>query len=208
MINRGKVRRLLISYIKGILAQISEEFIVLECYGMGYQITVPSSWIEQLPPIGTKLTVHTYLQVREDGISLYGFKNPRQKQVYEWLIRVNGVGPKAAMGILSTLEPDDLSLAVLTEDAKMISKAPGIGLKTAKKIILELKDKMKDYDFIEESNTSNLVENDLSIRKETIEAMEALGYSHSEAVTAVKNIEFTKELSVEMAIKLALKAAL
>lgn len=208
MVNRGKVRRLLISYIKGILAQISEEFIVLECYGMGYQIVVPTSWIEQLPPIGTELTVHTYLQVREDGISLYGFKNPKQKQVYEWLIRVNGVGPKAAMGILSTLEPDALSLAILTEDAKMISKAPGIGLKTAKKVILELKDKMKSYDFIEEVNDNSPAENDLSIRKETIEAMEALGYSHSEAVTAVKHIEFTKELSVEMAIKLALKAAL
>ena len=208
MVNRGKVRRLLISYIKGILAQISEEFIVLECYGMGYQIVVPTSWIEQLPPIGKELTVYTYLQVREDGISLYGFKNPKQKQVYEWLIRVNGVGPKAAMGILSTLEPDELSLAVLTEDAKMISKVPGIGLKTAKKVILELKDKMKSYDFIEEVNDSSLVENDLSIRKETIEAMEALGYSHSEAINAVKHIEFTSELSVEMAIKLALKAAL
>lgn len=198
----------MISYIKGILAQISEEFIVLECNGMGYQIAIPSSWLEQLPPIGTEMIVHTYLQVREDGISLYGFKSTRQKQVYEWLIRVNGVGPKAAMGIISTLEPDALSLAILTEDAKMISKAPGIGLKTAKKVILELKDKMKDYDFIEESNNSPSVENDLSIRKETIEAMEALGYSHSEAVNAVKNIEFTKELSVEKAIKLALKAAL
>lgn len=198
----------MISYIKGVLAQISEEFIVLECYGMGYQITVPASWIEQLPPIGTQLIVHTYLQVREDGISLYGFKSPRQKQVYEWLIRVNGVGPKVAMGILSTLDPDALSLAILTEDAKMISKAPGIGLKTAKKVILDLKDKMKDYDFIEESNHNEPVEKDLSVRKETIEAMEALGYSHSEAVNAVKNIEFTKELSVEMAIKLALKAAL
>ena len=198
----------MISYIKGILAQISEAFIVLECNGMGYQIAIPSSWVEQLPPIGSKMTVHTYLQVREDGISLYGFRSPRQKQIYEWLIRVNGVGPKAAMGIISTLEPDALSLAVLTEDAKIISKAPGIGLKTAKKVILELKDKMKDYDFIEESNNNLPLENDLSIRKETIEAMEALGYSHSEAVSAVKNIEFTKELSVEKAIKLALKAAL
>jgi Holliday junction DNA helicase RuvA len=128
------------------------------------------------------------------------------------LISVNGVGPKAAMGILSTLEPDALSLAILTEDAKTISKAPGIGLKTAKKVILELKDKMKDYDFFDsmeqEDETISQTVASSNVRLETIEAMKSLGYSHVEAVKAVKQIKFTEDMSVEKAIKLALKAVL
>jgi Holliday junction DNA helicase RuvA len=202
----------MISYIKGTLVQLNNNSIVLECQGIGYEIFISSSWFDRLPPIDSELVVHTHMQVREDGISLYGFQSPREKSIYEWLISVNGVGPKAAMGILSTLDPDALSLAILTEDAKAIAKAPGIGLKTAKKVILELKDKMKDYDFLdsmeqEEEISSPAVTNG-SVRLETIEAMKALGYSHTEAAKAVKQITFTENLSVEEAIKLALKAVL
>ncbi|KIR02833.1 Holliday junction DNA helicase RuvA [Lachnospiraceae bacterium TWA4] len=200
----------MISYIKGNLVQVQADSIILENGGIGYKIYVTTSWLERLIPPIEDLTVYTYLQVREDGMSLYGFQTQKERFVYDYLIGVNGVGPKAAMGILSVLDPDALSLAILMEDTKAITKAPGIGLKTAKKIILELKDKMKLEDvLVEEQKEVKVVQDvDSKVQLETLEAMKALGYSHSEALKAVKQISFTENMKVEDAIKLALKAVL
>ena len=132
----------MISYIKGPLTAIEEDVIVVEAGGVGMGIHVPLSVLDRLPGIGREVTVYTYFQVREDAMSLYGFLNRQDREMFRQLIGVNGVGPKAALGILSTMTPDDLRMAIVTGDAKAISRAPGIGPKTAQRLILDLKDKV------------------------------------------------------------------
>ena len=132
----------MISYIKGPLTAIEEDVIVVEAGGVGMGIHVPLSVLDRLPGIGREVTVYTYFQVREDAMSLYGFLNRQDRDMFRQLIGVNGVGPKAALGILSTMTPDDLRMAIVTGDAKAISRAPGIGPKTAQRLILDLKDKI------------------------------------------------------------------
>ena len=129
----------MIAYVKGPLIQIEEDRVVVETGGIGLEIRIPFSLFGQLPPIGEEVRLHTYFQVREDGMSLYGFLSRQDKTMFKQLLGVNGVGPKGALGILSVLDPDGLRVAVVSGDAKAIAKAPGIGLKTAQRVILRLK---------------------------------------------------------------------
>src|SRR5690554_1437219 len=131
----------MIGYITGDLTVVSQDSIIIEQAGIGYELTVPSSAINNLPSIGSDVKIYTYLHVREDILALYGFLNHDDLKVFKLLITVSGIGPKAAIGILSALTPDDLRFAILSEDVKAITQAPGVGPKTAKKLILELKDK-------------------------------------------------------------------
>ena len=128
----------MISYVKGILAGVEEDTIVVEAGGLGFGIHVPLSLLEQLPAVGTELTVYTYFQVREDAMTLYGFLARQDREMFGQLIGVNGIGPKAALGILSVLRPDQLRMAIVSGDAKAIAKAPGVGNKTAQRVILDL----------------------------------------------------------------------
>jgi len=128
-----------ISYIKGTLAEKMEGAAVVEAGSIGYRIFMPASALELLGAVGDEVVVYTYFQVREDAMSLYGFLSRQDREMFKQLIGVNGIGPKAALGLLGTLRPDDLRLAILTGDAKAISRAPGIGAKTAQRIILDLK---------------------------------------------------------------------
>ena len=121
----------MISYIKGTLEAVEEDMIIVETGGIGYGIRVPLSLLEELPSLGSPVTIHTYFQVREDSMTLYGFLNRQDREMFKQLISVNGIGPRGALGILSVMRPDDLRTAIVSGDAKAISRAPGIGAETA-----------------------------------------------------------------------------
>lgn len=195
----------MISYLKGILEEILDDNIIVDVGNMGYQVFVCSYTLTQLPKVGEVIKIYTYMAVREDNISLYGFLNKDEIEMFNRLITVSGIGPKVALGILSAMRPQDISMAIIIEDINALSKAPGIGKKTAQRIILDLKDKMKTHSAFD-SNSSNVVTQSTgsSARQEAIEALISLGYSSMEATKAVVNT-YTDGMSTEAAIKLALK---
>jgi len=196
----------MISYIKGELADIFIDSIVIENNGIGYGVNVPMTVIDQMPQAGTKIKVYTYLYTREDVMSLYGFLTKDDLRVFKLLITVSGIGPKGALGILSTITTDELRFAIMANDAKTISKAPGIGKKTAEKLIIELKDKLKLEDAISlEPNTEDILVDDADSRNEAIMALVALGYSQQEAFKAVKAAVITKDMDSGEILKLALR---
>ena len=194
----------MISYIKGELTEILEDAIVVETSGVGYNIMVPASLFRELPPVGRQVKIYTHFQVKEDAMSLYGFFTREDVRIFRMLIGVSGIGPKGALGILSVLTPDDLRFAVLAEDVAAISKAPGVGKKTAQKCIIELKDKLSLQEAVEiklaHNQASSAVEDDP--RDEALQALVALGYSASEAMRAVKTAQGD---TVEDLIRSALK---
>ena len=198
----------MISYVKGALAEKSGDRIVVEAGPVGLGIYVPLSVLEGLPPLGEEVKIYTYLQVREDDLSLYGFLNRQDLDMFRRLIGVNGIGPKGALGILSALSPDDLRLAILTGDAKAISKAPGVGAKTAQRIILDLKDKVSAEEMLasvadtEERTSVPLMQ---EAGREAATALVALGYSNLEASKAVKNVQITEDMDAEAVLRASLK---
>lgn len=204
----------MIAYIRGTLAYIEpeESMAVLETGGIGYRILMSGRDLDLLPAAGEELRLYTYLQVREDAFVLFGFFTREDRKLFQQLLSVNGIGPKAALGVLSALSADDLRFAVLADDAKAIAKAPGIGLKTAQKLILELKDKLS----LEEAFEARLENSqaraaagaapDLSkARNEAVEALTALGYSASDSLKAVRKVEAADGMNVEDILKAALK---
>lgn len=200
----------MISYIKGELTEVLTGIVVLESGQMGFEIRVPGSILSMLPPAGTQMKLYTYMQVREDAVNLFGFLTRDDLDIFKLLLGVNGVGPRAALGILSILSADDLRFAVLSGDVKAISRAPGIGNKTAQKLILELKDKLKLEDAFAKKQ-ENLQRNIASpalggnVKQEAVLALTALGYSNSEALKAVSKITITEDSQVEEVLKAALK---
>ncbi len=200
----------MISFIKGELAEIYEDMIVLENNGIGFNIRVPASLLSELGPVGDIVKVYTYLQVKEDDLSLFGFLTRDDLNVFKMLINVNGIGPKGALAILSTITPDDLRFAVLSDDVRLISSAPGIGAKTAQRLIIELKDKLKLSDAFETALNNNAAKKDksaavMSSRNDAMEALVALGYGSSEALKAVKQVEDAQNKDSETILKEALK---
>lgn len=200
----------MIAYVKGTLQIVNERYIVIETGGIGYMIIVPSSVFERLPAIGTEVTVYTYMAVREDAVTLYGFLNQDDEQMFEKLITVNGIGPKGAVGILSVLTPDELRFAILSDDVKAISKVPGIGAKTAGRLVLELKDKIDLQDASSQKSNNTTAATATSgfgaeVKNETIAALLVLGYSQSEAVKAVNMVAITEDMTVEQVLKMALR---
>ena len=198
-----------ISYVKGSLEERFEDSVVVEAGGIGYRIFVPASVLESLPKIGEIVKIYTYFNVREDAMSLFGFLSRQDLEMFRQLIGVNGVGPKSALGILSALSPDALRMAVISGDAKAISKAPGVGSKTAQRIILDLKDKVKAEDILDgfaEPVSVHTESSDVgAVGKEAIEALTALGYSASEASGVVKKVTITESMTAEDVLKAALK---
>ena len=198
----------MISYVKGALAEKSGDRIVVEAGPVGLGIYVPLSVLEVLPPLGEEVKIYTYLQVREDDLSLYGFLNRQDLDMFRRLIGVNGIGPKGALGILSALSPDDLRLAILTGDAKAISKAPGVGAKTAQRIILDLKEKVSAEEMLasvadtDERTSVPLMQ---EAGREAATALVALGYSNLEASKAVKNVQITEDMDAEAVLRASLK---
>lgn len=200
----------MIAYIKGKVAEILEDRVILESGFMGYNLFMPMASAEGVLRKGDEVKLYTHLHVREDAMQLFGFLTKDDLHTFQLLLGVNGIGPKAALGILSGLTADELRFAVLSEDVKTISKAPGVGKKTAQKLILELKDKMDLQEAFDlKSQHVQEAQGDmadlLDARKEAVEALTALGYSGADALRAVKKVEMTPGMDVETLLKAALK---
>ena len=191
----------MISYIKGELTEVFEDTVVVETNGIGYNIRVPGSVLDRLPSVGSSVRIYTYLYVKEDAMNLFGFLSRDDLSVFKLLLNVSGIGPKGALAILSTIGPDDLRFAVLSEDVKTISSAPGIGAKTAKRLIIELKDKLKLAEVFETALANKekaSSENDVLLaRNEAVEALVALGYASAQAMKAVQQVENAEEKDSE-----------
>ena len=200
----------MIGYIRGILEEADEQSVMIDNHGIGYRIFVPSSAFSGALPIGKEVKIYTYLSVKEDAMQLYGFLTRDDLRMFRMLLGVNGIGPKAGLGILSALTADELRFAVLADDAASIAKAPGIGKKTAQKLILELKDKLNLEDAFEQK-LANQAAGDISAAdtgsqvQEAVQALTALGYPGTEALRAVKKVEGAESMTVEEILKAALK---
>lgn len=197
------------SYIRGILTDIEENLVVIEAGGIGYNIYTTAQTFDYLPSVGEELKLYTYLNVREDAMLLYGFLTKDDLRVFKLLLGVSGIGPKGALAILGVMSTDDLRFAVLADDAKTIAKAPGIGVKTAQRLILELKDKLSLEEAFEQK-LSNEVQKHMpnaqtGIKNDAIAALVALGYSSSDALKTVNAVDIKEEFDVEDVLKAALK---
>lgn len=199
----------MIAFVRGIATDMTENSVIVETGGIGYEIYMTGEGLSQLH-MGEEVKIHTYFQVREDAMQLYGFLKKDDLQMFRLLLGVNGVGPKAAMGVLSGITADELRFAVLSDDVKTLSKAPGIGKKTAQKLILELKDKLKLEDAFElklaHEQEKAEVSGDVSDgRQEAVAALVALGYSSTDALRAVRKVTEVSSDDVEGLLKAALK---
>ena len=197
----------MIAYIAGALVSAGENYIVIDNHGMGYRIFVSGKFLEHIPAYGTQIKVYTHMYIREDELTLYGFHSEEELSVFRILIGISGVGPKVAMAILTALTIQELQLAVISEDAKMISKANGVGTKGASRIILELKDKLKMEDMMDAAYEQSIAQNtqDVNAARDAILALVNLGYSNSEAALAVNKIGDIGQMDTEAILKAALK---
>jgi len=193
--------------LSGRIRHIEDGFFVIECGGVGYLCRASVTTLSQLPPTGSEAFVYTYLNIVQDGIDLYGFFDRAEKDCFLMLNGVSGIGPKAALSILSEFTPDGLALAIASGDTKAITRAKGVGPKAAQRIVLELKDKMAGglasgaYGFGAASGPSIQIKGNAA---EAVAAMSALGYSPSEAAAAIGKLP--QEMPVEEMIKAALRA--
>ena len=209
----------MISYIRGDVLFRNESSVVIDVNGIGYEVFVPYPVLCAMERAqGSQVELYTYLQVKEDGVALFGFADRQDLATFKYLITVNGIGPKGALGIMSYMSTKDLMLAVLAEDAKAIAKAPGIGAKTASKLIIELKDKFKLEDTFDggipaadlgnaQAKAGAAAEPDdlAEIKNEAVQALTALGYSSGEALKAVRSVPAEDGMTVEKLLKAALK---
>lgn len=201
----------MIASVKGKLEGVTTESVIIDVNGLGVEAIVPTTVINLLPKIDENIKLHTYLHVREDVMQLYGFLEKEDLDFFKLLITVNGIGPRAAIAILSSMPTDILTFAILSEDTKTIQKAQGIGAKTAKKLVLELKDKVgiiktpqntgsEIYD-----NSALTIGINSEIKDEAVQVLTALGYSQTEAVKAISTVEMYEEMTSEELVKLSLK---
>ena len=195
----------MVAYIKGSLEEVTSNSIVVESQGIGYEILTYDYVIRKLPSLKSEVKIITYLDVKEDSMRLFGFLSSREKDLFKQLISVSGVGPKGALSILNELGPDNLVAAVIANDSKAISKANGIGAKTAQKVVLELKDKISLEGSIFDQGDASSFDTDSNSVSDAAQALCALGYSNSDALKAIRKIDGAEGKSVEELIKLALK---
>ena len=201
----------MIASVKGKLEGVTTESVIIDVNGLGVEAIVPTTVINLLPKIDENIKLHTYLHVREDAMQLYGFLEKEDLDFFKLLITVNGIGPKAAIAILSSMPTDILTFAIISEDTKTIEKAQGIGSKTAKKLVLELKDKVGIIKIPKNTDSENYDNNVLTIvinseiKDEAVQLLTALGYSQTEAVKAIRTVEISEKMTSEELVKLALK---
>lgn len=192
--------------LNGKLTYVDPTFIVIECGGVGFKCFASTTTITSISTVGTNVNVLTYMSVKEDSIDLYGFATQEELNAFKLLISVSGIGPKAAMAILSVLPPDRLSVAVSSGDVKAIQSAQGVGKKTAERVVLELKDKMVG---IGSAHTNTIVEGIQSVAQsdnaqEAVEVLVSLGFNQSEAASVVGTMD--KSFSVDEMIRKGLKS--
>lgn len=194
----------MIAYIKGVLDTKQNEYIIIDVQGIGYKVFMPTNSIDNLGEIGETVKVYTHYYVREDNISLYGFLTNEELRMFELLLSVSGVGAKSATSMLSEISPSKFALAVITDDVTSLTKIPGVGKKTAARIILELKDKLKTEQALEKNEKIEIQTKEDGKIEEAIAALQVLGYTKREIEKAIEKID-TNELELEEIIKLGLK---
>ncbi len=197
------------AYLNGILADIEEDNCVIDVNDIGYNVQISGQTMSRLPGIGERVKLYTYTNVKEDALQLYGFHSKADLQMFKKCITVSGIGPKGALALLSAMNADDLRFAIISQDVKAISQAPGIGKRTAERLILELKDKLTIDDAmisreIEAYQGGNLVIDDAQ-KKEAAEALVALGYGQTESLKAVNAVEGAESMDAGALLKAALK---
>lgn len=203
----------LIAYVNGIIEYIEEGLCVVDVGGIGMNVFISGSTMDRMPGIGEAVKLYTYTSVKEDSFTLYGFLSRDELSLFKMLITVNGIGPKGGLSILSVMTPDDLRFAIMAGDSKSISAAPGIGKKTAERITLELRDKIKVSEDDMLGNRAAVTMDDLSgdassARDEAVAALVALGYNSTDAMKAVRKVLKADESAAsdtEVLLKLALK---
>ncbi len=203
----------MIAYVNGILESIEEGNAVVDVNGFGINVGISGSTMDRMPGVGEMVKLYTYTNVKEDAFNLFGFLSRDELNLFKMLITVNGIGPKAGLSILSVMTPDDLRFAIMAGDIGAIAKAPGIGKKTAERITLELRDKIKVSEDDMLSGGAVVTGNDITdgsnpARDEAVAALVALGYNSSEAMKAVRKVLATNTEAgddTEKLLKLALK---
>lgn len=197
----------MIAFVRGVLARKTENSAVIDTGGLGFEVFVPLSVLERLPSAGNEVTLYTHLNVKEDEMSLYGFPDRDDLAMFKLLITVSGIGPKGAQSILSALSADDLRFAILSQDVRAIAKAPGVGLKTAQRLVMELKDKVdldEGFSHLAESETTGRAQASSTERSDAVAALTVLGYSGADALRAVSSVN-TEGKSTEEILREALK---
>ena len=199
----------MISFLNGICAEIEPDRVVLDVGGVGYELLISASTFEGLPGIGEPCLLHTYMSVREDAVVLLGFLTREELSFFKRLITVSGIGPKGALSILGAMTVDDLRFAILTGNAAAISRAPGVGKKTAERLVLELKDKLSAEDIPPAAGGGELAMQTGALsgpQEEALEALVSLGYPAAQAQRAVRAaIKENPEADTNALLKLALK---
>ena len=194
----------MIAYVKGNLDTKTNTFVIIDVQGIGYRIFMPAKSIEALGEVGQNVKVYTHYYVREDNISLYGFSSNEELRMFELLISVSGVGAKSAIAMLSEITPSSFALAVISDDVSKLVKIPGVGKKTAARIILELKDKLKTEEAIDKTEELDLAIKDDNKDSEAMAALQVLGYNRKEIEKVFEKMDINN-LQLEEIIKIALK---
>ncbi len=197
------------AYLNGIIADIEEDNCIIDVNDIGYNVQISGQTMTRLPGIGERVKLFTYTNVKEDALQLYGFLSKADLEMFKKCITVSGIGPKGALGLLSAMDADDLRFAIISQDVKAISKAPGIGKRTAERLILELKDKLAiDDTMIDKEitayNGGNIAIDDAQ-KKEAVEALVALGYGQTESLKAVNAVPGGENMDAGALLKAALK---
>lgn len=200
----------MIAYVNGIIDDIAEDNVVVDVGGVGMNVKISADTAARLPGVGEPVKLYTYTSVREDAFWLYGFLSRNDLEIFKKCITVSGIGPKGALSILSVLDADSLRFAIVSGDAKAISKAPGVGTKTAERLILELKGKLDINDsMINKEITSygeaHTTAGDTPQKREAVEALVSLGYGQADALRAVNAIENIENMDSSAVLKAALK---
>ncbi len=200
----------MIAFIKGDIAAITEDNVIIDTGSIGYNVRISTGTANLLPGVGQEIKLYTYTHIREDIFQLYGFLTRDDMEIFKKLITVNGIGPKGGLAVLSVMSADDLRFAIMAGDARAIAKAPGIGIRTAERIILDLRDKVSVEDTLlsremDAYGHSGQTGTDNQAKNEAVEALVALGYGASDALKAVKKAAATEDMDTEALLKAALK---
>jgi len=193
------------NYLSGTLAQIGKDFVVLDNRGIGWQLSVPTTVLSQLQTVGKEIKLFTFLLVREDDLQLYGFLNAEDLLLFKMLLSVSGVGPKAALGVLSTLSVMDFYMSVMNENIKVLTRVPGIGPKSAKRLVVELKEKVAALGTLSSVAVTTYPAGVLpEPLQDALQALLSLGYSGTEAQTTLQSIAGRENMTTEQLLKSAL----
>ncbi len=197
------------AYVKGMIEDILEDNCVIEVNDIGYNVQISGQTIAKLPGIGEKVKLYTYTNVKEDALQLFGFLTKADLEMFKKCITVNGIGPKGALALLSAMDADELRFAIISQDIKAISKAPGIGKRTAERLVLELKDKLSIDDAMIEREIDSYKGTVATLNnaqiQEAVEALVSLGYGQSESLKAVNSVEGAADMDAGALLKAALK---